>query len=75
ILPCAVISMYSLLMGVREAIGLSNILMSNALSVKQNDGLLPTVKLYSVKFLVLEAVVAVSAAVDCVCTVAFAGSL
>lgn len=75
ILPCAVISMYALLMGVREAIGLSNILMSDILSVKQNNGLLPTVKLYAVKFLVLEAVVAVSAAVDCVCTVAFSGFL
>lgn len=75
ILPCTVISMYALLMVVREAIGLSNILMSDALSIKQSDGLLPTVKLYAAKFLVLEAVVAVSAAVDCVCTVVFAGSL
>ncbi len=75
IMPCAVISMYALLVGTRESIGLSNILMTNTLSSKQAVGLLPTVKLYCTKFLVLEAVTAVSAAADCICTVAFSGKL
>ena len=71
ILPCAMISMYALVVGVREAIGLSNIFMTNALTTGQTTGMFGSVKLYAVKFLVLEAVTAVSAAVDCVCTVAF----
>lgn len=71
ILPCAVISMYALVVGVRESVGLSNIFMSNALCSGQTTGLLDAVKLYATKFLVLEAVVAVSAVIDCVCTVAF----
>lgn len=75
ILPCSLISMYALVVAVREAVGLSNILMTNALSSGQTSGLLGTVKLYSTKFLVLEAVTAVSAAVDCVCTVAFSGMI
>lgn len=75
ILPCSLLSMYALVVGVREAVGLSNIFMTNALSIGQVNGLLPTIKLYCTKFLVLEAVVAVSAAVDCVCTVVFAGKL
>lgn len=75
ILPCAVISMYALLVGTRESIGLSNILLSNTFSAKQESGLLPTVKLYATKYLVLEAVVAVSAAVDCICTIAFSAKL
>ena len=75
ILPCSLMSMYALVIGVREAIGLSNIFMTNALSTGQTSGLLSTVKLYCTKFLVLEAVVAVSAAADCVCTVVFAGKL
>lgn len=71
ILPCAVLSVYALLLGVREAIGLSNILLSGVLSQKQTEGLLPTVKLYATKFLVLEAVVAVSAGIDCLCTLIY----
>lgn len=75
ILPCAVISMYALLIAVRESVGLSNIFMTAALTSGQTNGLLGTVKLYATKFLVIEAVTAVSAAVDCVCTVVFAGRL
>lgn len=75
ILPCALISMYALIIGVRESIGLSNILLSNMLTVGQTNGLLSTVKLYGTKFLVLEAMTAVSAAVDCVCAVVFSGRL
>lgn len=75
ILPCSLASMYALIIGVRESVGLSNILLTNLLTSGQTNGLLSTVKLYGTKFLVLEAIVAVSAAVDCICTVFFAGKL
>lgn len=75
ILPCSLISMYALVVGVRESVGLSNIFMTNALSSGQTNGLLDAIKLYSTKFLVLEALIAVSAVVDCVCTVAFVNRL
>ncbi len=75
ILPCAVISMYALAVGVREAVGLSNIFMTNGLCSGQTNGMLDSIKLYVTKFLVLEAVTAVSAVVDCICTVAFVNRL
>lgn len=75
ILPCAAISVYALLMGVREAVGFSNVLMTDLLSLKQSGGLLPALKIYIAKFMVLEAIVAVSAGVDCLCTVIFSYKL
>ena len=75
ILPCAAISMYALLMGTRESVSFSNILMTDLLSSKQSGGLLPALKLYITKFVVLEAIVAVSAGADCLCTVIFSYKL
>lgn len=75
IIPCTLISMYALVVGVRESVGLSNIFMTNALCSGQTYGLLNSIKLYATKFLVLEAVTAVSAVVDCICTIAFVGRL
>ena len=73
IVPAAVISSYALIVGTREALSMSNLLMTNSLSDRPSDGMLSAVKLYGTKFLVLEAVSAVSAAVDCLCSVIFAG--
>ena len=67
--------MYALAVGVREAVGLSNIFMTNGLCSGQTNGMLDSIKLYVTKFLVLEAVTAVSAVVDCSCTVAFVSRL
>lgn len=67
ILPCALISSYALFIGVRESLRLSNRFFSQAFLNRRSeiDSLNEYVKLYAVKFLVLEAVTAVSAAVDC----------
>lgn len=73
IVPAAVVSTYALAIGTREAVLMSNLLMTNSLSDRGADGMLTRIKLYGVKFLVLEAVMAVSAAVDCLCTVLFIG--
>lgn len=73
IVPAALISSYALIIGTREALSMSNLLMANSLSDRPSEGMLGAVKLYGTKFLVLEAVCAVSAAVDCLCSVIFAG--
>lgn len=73
IVPSALISAYALIIGTREAVYMSNLLMTNSLSDRPSEGMLSSVKLYGTKFLVLEAVCAVSAAVDCLCSVIFAG--
>lgn len=75
IVPAAIISTYALVVGTREAIGMSNLLFSNSLSDKATEGMLSAVKLYGTKFLVLEAIMAVSAAVDCICTIIFIGHI
>ena len=66
VVPGAVFSSVAMVVGVRESIGLSNIYMRVSLSDRQVDGLLDSIKLYGTKFLVLEAVLAVSAGVDCI---------
>ncbi|MGN0594761.1 MAG: hypothetical protein ACI4I6_06345 [Hominimerdicola sp.] len=66
VVPGAVFSSIAMVVGVRESIGLSNIYMRVSLSDRQVDGLLDSIKLYGTKFLVLEAVLAVSAGVDCI---------
>ena len=73
IVPSALISAYALIIGTREAVYMSNLLMTNSLSDRPSEGMLSSVKLYGTKFLVLEAVCAVLAAVDCLCSVIFAG--
>ncbi len=75
IVPAAVISVYALIIGTREAISMSNLMLKNSMSNHTVDGMLSTVKLYGTKFLVLEAVIAISAAVDCVCSVVLLNGL
>lgn len=75
VLPCGIISMYAVISSAREAVGLSNIILTNILTLGHTSGLRETVKLYAVKFLVLEAVTAVAAAVDCLCAVVFCGRI
>ncbi len=75
VVPCGIVSMYAVVSSAREAVGLSNIILTNTLTLGHTSGLRETVKLYAVKFLVLEAVTAVSAAVDCLCTLVFVGRI
>lgn len=71
IVPSTVISTYAVIIGARESIRMSNRLMTNLLSDRASVGMLSHVKLYGTKFLALEALAAVAAAVDCLCTVIF----
>lgn len=73
ILPCALISSYALFIAVRESIRMSNRFFSQAFLDRrcESDSINDYVKLYAVKFLVLEAVTAVSAAVDCLSSLVY----
>lgn len=72
ILPCALISSYALFIAVRESIRLSNRFFSQAFLDKRSESSINEyVRLYAVKFLVLEAVTAVSAAVDCLSSLVY----
>lgn len=73
ILPSALVSSYALFIGVRESLRLSNRFFSQAFLNRrsESDSLNEYVKLYAVKFLVLEAVTAVSAAVDCLSSLVY----
>lgn len=68
VLPNGLISALALVLAAREAICLSNQYAAFTLSDRQTDGLKETIKIYGVKFLVLEAVLAVSAGIDCLTT-------
>lgn len=65
IAPNGLICSFALALGAREAICLSNRYAVYTLSDRQENGLRETVRLYCTKFLVLEAVLAVSAGADC----------
>lgn len=71
VVPSAVISTYAVIIGAREAVKMSNRLITNSLSDRAACGMLSHVKLYGTRFLVLEALAAVAAAVDCLCTLIF----
>lgn len=73
ILPCALVSSYALFIGVRESMRLSNRFFSQAFLSRrtESESINEYVKLYAVKFLVLEAVTAVSAAVDCLSSLVY----
>ncbi len=68
VLPNGLICAVALVFGAREAVSLSNLYAAFSLSDRQADGLREHIKLYCVKFLVLEAVLAVSAGIDCLVT-------
>lgn len=67
------VSCLALVTGAREAIVLSGLYMKITLSGRQENGLLDAVKLYCTKFLVLEAILAVGAGIDCFCTIMLIG--
>ena len=68
----AVITAAALMIAAREAVAMSNILLRIVFSEGQHSGLRQTVRLYAVKFLVLEAAAAVAAALECLLTIIFA---
>lgn len=71
----AVITAAALMIAAREAVAMSNILLCIVFSEGQHGGLRQTVRFYAVKFLVLEAAAAVSAALECLLTIIFAGRI
>ena len=71
----AVITAAALMIAAREAVAMSNILLCIVFSEGQHSGLRHTVRLYAVKFLVLEAAAAVAAALECLLTIIFAGRI
>ena len=73
VLPNAVVSGTVLVLAVREAVSLSNVYVCFSLSDRQENGLKETVRIYCAKFLVLEAVLALSAGVDCIVTYVMKG--
>lgn len=73
VLPNALVSGTALVLGSREAISLSNVYAAFSLSDRQVNGLKETLRVYCAKFLVLEAVLAVSAGADCIVTYVMKG--
>ena len=71
----SVITAAALMIAAREAVAMSNILLCIVFSEGQHGGLRQTVRLYAVKFLVLEAAAAVAAALECLLTIIFAGRI
>lgn len=71
----AVITAAALMIAARESVAMSNILLCVVFSDRQHNGLRQTVRLYAVKFLVLEAAAAVAAGLECLLTVIFAGCI
>lgn len=73
ILPCALVSSYALFIAVRESMKMSNRFFSQAFLDKRSEStsINEYVRLYAVKFLVLEAITAVSAAVDCLSSLVY----
>ena len=71
----AVITAAALMIAARESVAMSNILLCVVFSDRQHNGLRQTVRLYAVKFLVLEAAAAVAAGLECLLTVIFAGRI
>lgn len=73
ILPCALVSSYALFIAVRESMKMSNRFFSQAFLDKRSEStsINEYVRLYAVKFLVLEAITAVSAAVDCISSLVY----
>lgn len=64
VIPSSVIMTYALAVGIREASCISGYLFSVMFTDRNYSGMINAVKLYCVKFLVLEAVTTVGAAVD-----------
>ena len=73
VLPGAVISTLALAAAAREALSLSNIYLKLTLSGRTEQSPRDAVKLYGAKMLVIEAILAVAAGADTVCSYLFAG--
>ncbi len=66
ILPSGIITALVLIAGARESLALSCVYFKLTLSDRQEKGLAESFKLYAAKFMVLEAALALAAAVDCI---------
>ena len=75
IVPAMVISCYALSLAAKEAVRMSSRLMTLLLVNRQCPGLLEQFKNYAARFAVIEAMVAVSAAVDCISSLLIASRL
>jgi len=75
LLPGAIISLLGLVAAAREALCLSNIYLRVTLSSRGGEGLVAAVKLYGAKLLVIEAILALAASVDTICSYLFIGRL
>ena len=73
VVPAAAVSTAAMIAGGREAVKLSNIYLRISFSDRQERGLLEPLKLYGAKFIVLEAVLAVSAGIECLCVILLKG--
>lgn len=72
IVPACVISCYALCICAKESVRMSGRLLRHMMFNKPFPGMLESVKNYAVRFAALEAVAAVSAACDCICSVLLA---
>ena len=75
IVPAAVISCYALSLAAKEAVKMSSRLMTLLLVNKPCPGLLEHFKNYAARFAAIEALAAVSAAVDCISSLLIASKL
>ncbi len=71
LIPSALISTFALIRGVMLSVEMSDRLLSDVLSDRSQEDMLENTKVYGASFIALEAVMAVSAAIDCLCTVMF----
>lgn len=73
VIPASVILLFSLLIGCREAMRLSNMIFSNFFAKTPSALGIETVKLYNIKFLILFGIAILSAAVSSICLLLFSG--
>lgn len=73
IVPTTVISTFAVVLATREACFMSNLFLGNIIPRFKADISIQTLKLYSIKYLVLLGFALASAVVDCVFTFLFAG--
>ena len=75
IVPAAIVSCYGAALAAKEAVRLSGRLLLILFSNDSFTGLSEHFRAYGVRFLCIEAIISVSAAVDCVCSVFLASKL
>lgn len=72
IVPHTVVALFAIILATREAFLMSNLFLGSAIPKLYGDISLETIKLYTLKFLVLSVIVLVSALADCMLTFLFA---